>query len=136
MIDYESDIMIAIQSGLEAAGMEYVKLFDQLMLSPAEFPCVSVENIDNYVYDRTIDSGSNENHVRVAYEVNAWSNSTEDKRAEAKSIFAVVSDVLTHKGFMRLSANPINFNSATAYRLTGRFRAVISKEGQIYSNRR
>lgn len=131
MIDYESDIMIAIQSGLEAAGMEYVKLFDQLMLSPAEFPCVSVENIDNYVYDRTIDSGSNENHVRVAYEVNAWSNSTEDKRAEAKSIFAVVSDVLVGLGFNRSSMNPIYMNETTAYRLVGRFTAVISKDGTI-----
>ena len=136
MIDYENEILTAIQDGLESAGLSKVDMFDELILAPSKFPCVCVEEIDNYTETSTVDSGSNENHAIVAYEINVYSNSTRDKRRECKDIFAVVSDVLTHKGFMRLSANPINFNSATAYRLTGRFRAVISKEGQIYSNRR
>ena len=130
MIDYENNIFDAIRAGLSAASMD-VKLCNQLTLSPSVFPCVCVENIDNYTYRNTIDSGSNENHVRVVYEVNVYSNRTFDKRGECKSIFAVVSDALTRLGFTRNSMNPINLNESTAYRLVGRFSAVISKTGEI-----
>lgn len=136
MIDYEDEILTAIQDGLEAAGLQNVAMFDELILAPSVFPCVCVEEIDNYTDVSTVDSGSNENHAVTAYEVNVYSNSIQNKRRECKDIFAVVSDVLTGSGFMRLSSNPISFNNSTAYRIVGRFRAVISKEGQIYSNRR
>ena len=131
MIDYEQDIITAVREGLEAASMSEVVLFDQTILSPSEFPCVCIEEIDNYTYRKTIDSGSNENHARVTYEVNVYSNRTYDKRGECKSIFAVVSDVLTGLGFTRNSRNPAELNKSTAYRLVGRFMAVISKDGDI-----
>lgn len=130
MIDNEDDIFAAIRSGLSAVSLD-VEVFDQLILSPSVFPCVCVENIDNYTYYRTIDSGSNENHVRVAYEVNVYSNKSRDKRAECKRIFSVVSDVLTGLGFTRSSMQPIPLNESTAYRLVGRFLAVVDKSGQI-----
>ena len=131
MIDNENAIFTAIRAGLTAASLD-VELFDQTILSPSVFPCVCVENIDNYTYRKTIDSGSNENHVRVVYEVNVYSDRTYDKRGECKSIFAVVSDVLTGLGFTRNSMNPVNLNESTAYRLVGRFSAVISNTGEIY----
>lgn len=130
MIDNEDAIFTAIRAGLTAASMD-VELFDQTILSPSVFPCVCVENIDNYTYRKTIDSGSNENHVRVVYEVNVFSDRTTDKRGECKSIFTVVSDVLTGLGFTRNSMNPIYLNESTAYRLVGRFTAVVDRSGQI-----
>ena len=130
MIDFESNIIDAVRTGLTTASLD-VELFDQIILSPSVFPCVCVENIDNYTLRKTIDSGSNENHVRVVYEVNVYSNKTQDKRSECKSIFAVVSDVLTGMGFTRNSMQPVNVNEATAYRLVGRFSAVIDKTGEI-----
>lgn len=131
MIDYEQDIITAVRNGLDDASMSDVIVFNQTILSPSEFPCVCIEEIDNYTYRNTIDSGSNENHARVAYEVNVYSNKTYDKRGECKSIFAVVSDVLTGLGFTRNSMHPTDFNESTAYRLVGRFMAVISKNGEI-----
>lgn len=131
MIDYEEDIITAVREGLEVASMSEVVVFNQTILSPSEFPCVCIEEIDNYTYRKTIDSGSNENHVRVTYEVNVYSNKTYDKRGECKSIFAVVSDVLTGLGFTRNSMQPIIMNDSTAYRLAGRFMAVVSTTGII-----
>lgn len=131
MIDYEQDIITAVREGLEAASMSEVVLLDQTILSPSEFPCVCIEEIDNYTYRNTIDTGSNENHVRVAYEVNVYSNRTYDKRGECKSIFSVVSDVLTGLGFSRNSRHPAELNETTAYRLVGRFMAVIDQKGNI-----
>lgn len=131
MIDYEQDIITAVREGLAAASMSEVVLFDQTILTPSEFPCVCIEEIDNYTYRKTIDSGGNEHHVRVAYEVNVYSNRTYDKRGECKSIFAAVSDVLTGLGFSRNSRHPAELNKSTAYRLVGRFMAVIDEDGNI-----
>lgn len=131
MIDYEDDILAAVRQGLENAFPQGIPLYDQTILTPSEFPCVCVEEIDNYIYQRSIDSGSKENHAVLAYEVNVFSNRTYDKRGQCKSIFAAVSDVLTGLGFTRLSMNPVNINDSTAYRLVGRFTAVISKNGKI-----
>ena len=132
MIDYESEILSLVQDGLDAAGLSEVELFDRLILAPEVFPSVCVENIDNYTYRRTIDSGSNENHVIAAYEVNVYSNKTRGNREQCKEIFAAVSDVFTGMGFTRDSMNPIQMKEASVYRLVGRFTGVISKTGETY----
>lgn len=136
MIDFENEILTAIKDGMAEAEFEDVALFDEMLLAPSVFPCVCIEEIDNYTYVKTIDSASDENHAFVAYEVNVYSNRTYDKKWECKDIFAVVSNVLTGLGFTRLSMTPIYLNDTTVYRLVGRFRAVISKTGEICNNRR
>ena len=131
MIDFEDDIIGAVAEAVRAQFPGIV-VFDETNLSPAVFPCVCIEEIDNYTYKRTIDSGSNENHARLAYEVNVFSNRSQDKRGECRSIFAAVSDAFTGLGFTRNSMNPKNINESTACRLVGRFTAVAAANGDIY----
>lgn len=131
MIDFDNDITGAVETALEAA-YPIAFLYDEPLPVDASFPCVVMEEIDNYIDQRTIDSGSNENHVVAAYEISVYSNRTRNKKQECKDIFAVVSDTLTGLGFTRLSANPTSMIDATVYRLIGRFTAVVSKEGEIY----
>ena len=132
MIDNESMIFDLIQDGLDAAGLGDVELLDRTVLAPSVFPCVCVENIDNYTYRRTIDSGSNENHAVSVYEVNVYSNKQRGKREQCKKLFAAVSDVLTGLGFTRNSMNPKKMDDATVYRLVGRFTGIVSELGEIY----
>ncbi|MBQ3265205.1 MAG: hypothetical protein IJH07_05455 [Ruminococcus sp.] len=130
MVDFEDEIIGAVASALRAQ-FPGITVFDETNLSPETFPCVCIEEIDNYTYKRTIDTGSNENHARLAYEVNVFSNRTRDKHGECRRIFAAVSDAFTGLGFTRNSMNPMNINQSTARRLVGRFTAVISKTGRI-----
>lgn len=131
MIDYDDDIINAVETAL---AVEYpdMPLYDEALPADAEFPCVCIEEIDNYTYQRTIDSASNENHAAVAYEINVYSNRSQGKRSECRSIFAFVSDIFTGLGFTRLSKNPVPFADATKYRLVGRFAAVVAANGDIY----
>ena len=131
MIDYDDDIMTAVETALED-DYPNVPVYDEPLPVDADFPCVVMEEIDNYVYQRTIDSATNENHAVSSYEVSVYSNRTRGKKQECKRIFAVISDTLTGLGFTRLSANPIQMIDATVYRLIGRFTAVVSKNGEIY----
>lgn len=132
MIDIEQDIYSLISTALRnefpkiAVAGEYVK-------APSQFPFVSIEEADNQVYERTRDSGSNENHVIVLYEVNVFSNLTKGKKSQCKEIINLVDKQFISMGFSRILKKPIpNEEDATIYRMVARYKAVISQDKHIY----
>ena len=105
---------------------EYVK-------SPAEFPCISIVEIDNTTYEKTQTSGSLENHVDVTYEVNIYSNKISGKKSECKAIATLIDNEFATLGFSRTMLQPIpNVDDATIYRMLGRYRGVVSKDKIVY----
>ena len=100
--------------------------------SPSEFPFVSVVEIDNYAYANTIDSGSNENHVVVVYDIDCYSNKTSKKKAECKYLIALVDSEMLEIGFTRTMLNVIKDEDATVYRIKARYTAVVSKDKKFY----
>lgn len=105
---------------------EYVK-------SPPSFPAVSLVEMDNSTRVETIDSGSNENHANVMYEVNVYSNKTAGKKTECKAIMALIDEEMLAMGFSRSTLTPVpNENDSTIYRMVGRYRAVVSSNNTIY----
>ena len=132
MIEIESEVFdsiaTAVRSGYPDACVvgEYVK-------SPSQFPCVSIVEIDNTAYDRTQSSGSLENHADVTYEVNIYSNKTSGKKSECKAIASLIDNEFATLGFSRTMLQPIpNVDDATIYRMTGRYRGVVSKDLKIF----
>ena len=105
---------------------EYVK-------SPPFFPAVSLVEMDNSTHIETIDSGSNENHANVMYEVNVYSNKTTGKKSECKAIIALIDEEMLAMGFSRSTLTPVpNENDSTIYRMVGRYRAAVSSNNTIY----
>ena len=46
---------------------------------------------------------------------------------------AKIDDEFSKVGFVRTFLNPVqNMNDATVYRMTGRYRAVVGKDEQVY----
>ena len=132
MIDIENEVFSAIAATVRTKYSdacvvgEYVK-------SPSKFPCVSVVEIDNSAYDNTQTSGSLENHASVTYEVNIYSNKTSGKKSECKAIAALIDNEFATLGLSRTMLQPIpNVDDATIYRITGRYKAVVSKDKQIF----
>lgn len=104
---------------------EYVK-------SPSSFPAVSLVEMDNATRADTIDSGSNENHANVMYEVNVYSNKTTGKKSECKAIIALIDQEMLALGFARVTLTPVpNMNDSTIYRMVGRYRATVSSKHEI-----
>lgn len=132
MIDIENTVfnMVAtrvreIFPDIFIAG-EYVK-------SPPSFPAVSLVEMENSTRVETIDSGSNENHANVMYEVNVYSNKTAGKKTECKSIIALIDEELLRMGFSRSTLTPVpNEDDSTIYRMVGRYRAAVSSDHKIY----
>lgn len=105
---------------------EYVK-------SPPSFPAASLVEMDNTVYENSQTSSENENHATLMYEVNVYSNKTKGKKTECKEIISLIDAEMTSLGFSRIMLQPIpNMDDATIYRMTARYRAVVSKDKKIF----
>lgn len=105
---------------------EYVK-------SPPSFPAVSLVEMENVTRVETIDSGSNENHANVMYEVNVYSNKTSGKKTECREILGLIDEEMLALGFSRSTLTPVpNEDDSTIYRMVGRYRAAVSSDHKIY----
>ena len=132
MIDIENELFTIISTDLRAT---YTDIFitGEYVKSPPSFPCVSIIEEDNQTYRNTRDSSNIENHVQVVYEVNVYSNKTTGKKSECKAIISQIDKQMGRLGFTRTLLTPIpNELDATIYRMTARYRAIVSKENMIY----
>ena len=132
MIDIESELFTNRASKLRDRFGAKFTVYGETVLAPSEFPCACIEESDNYAYSQSQDSGSNENHAELVYDVNVYSNKRNGKKAECKEILAVIDEYFTGIGFSRTTKNPISLDDATKYRLFARYSAVASKDGTIY----
>lgn len=131
MIDCENEIYTALAAELREKFPD-ITVYGRTEQTPSSFPCVCIEETDNFAHTRTRDSGSSCCHAEVMYEVNVYSNKASGQKAECREIFAAVNDMLEALGFTRLSRTPVALDDATKYRVCGRFTALISKNKTIY----
>ncbi|MFV0552927.1 MAG: hypothetical protein ACK5L6_13555 [Anaerorhabdus sp.] len=132
MIDIESLVYSHIASKLRS---KYNPIFitGEYVKTPPSFPCVSLVEMDNSVNTSTSDSENIENHARVMYELNIYSNKTTGKKTECKSIANEVDNMLATLGFTRIMLQPIpNFEDSSIYRITGCYTATVSKNNEIF----
>ena len=132
MIDIENEVFTAIARAVRTKYSD-AYVVGEYVKSPSKFPCVSVVEIDNSAYDNTQTSGNFENHASVTYEVNIYSNKTSGKKSECKAIAALIDNEFATLGLSRTMLQPIpNVDDATIYRITGRYKGVVSKDKQIF----
>jgi len=132
VIDIENEVFNRIATRLREK-FNPISVYGEYIKSPAVFPAVIIEERGNSVYERTQDSGSVENHVRLMYEVNVYSNKQSGKKSECKSIFKVIDEEFASMGFTRTLKEPIaNLEDATIYRMVGRYTAVVAVGGIIF----
>ena len=132
MINIESDVFNIVSI---AARKVYPDLYitGEYVKSPPTFPAVSIVEVDNSAYTRTQTDSNVENHAELLYEVNVYSNKKSGKKSECKEIAALIDNELAALGFSRTMLQPIpNMDDATIYRMTGRYRAVASKDNTIF----
>ena len=131
MIDIESQVFTKISDAVKA---EFPKVYMKSVhvLTTSEFPCVIVEEADNYVRQNTISSGETENYANVMYEINIYSNRPNTAKSEAKAIAAIVDETMQNMGFIRQTTNPVNTRDVTQFRLFMRYIATVDKNEQIF----
>ena len=132
MIDIENEVFDRVAKRVRE---QFPNIFmtGEYVMSPPSFPVASLVEMDNSALESTMDSGSNENHANVMYEVNVYSNKTSGKKTECKSILALIDTEMTAMGFVRSTLTPVpNEYDSTIYRMVGRYRAAVSTDYKIY----
>ena len=132
MIDIENQVFDRVATRVREQFPD-IFITGEYVNSPSSFPAVSLVEMDNSVCETTIDSGFNENHANVMYEVNVYSNKTTGKKSECKAIIALIDTEMTAMGFVRSTLTPVqNEYDATIYRMVGRYRAAVSTNHKIF----
>lgn len=132
MIDIENEVFGRVATRVREQ-FPNIFMVGEYVKSPSSFPAVFLMEMDNSIRDDTADSGSNENHVNVMYEVNVYSNKTTGKKSECKKIVALIDDEMTAMGFVRSTLTPVpNEYDSTIYRMVGRYRAAVSSDHKIF----
>ena len=133
MIDVESEVFTVISTALRAE-FNGIYVTGEYIAAPPEFPAVSIVEMDNNLYTKTMDLAGTENHISVMYEINIYSNLSSGKKSQCKSIMAFIDKEMQKFSFVRTGSGPIELpnSDATKYRMNARYRAVISKNKAIH----
>ena len=106
MIDIENEVFDRVAKRVREQ-FPNIFMVGEYVSSPSSFPAVSLIEQDNSIRESTIDSGSNENHVNVMYELNVYSNKTVGKKSECKAIATLIDSEMTAMGFVRSTLTPV-----------------------------
>ena len=99
--------------------------------SPSVYPVVSLEEIDNSVYEPTSDSCDVENHAQIDFEVNIYTNGN-TKKSEGDKIAEQVDTLFKSYGFVRRTKNAFQSDDEAIYRIILRYNGVVSKNHVVY----
>lgn len=133
MIDYFSSIYTAISKGLKD---KFPKIYITGEIDDSnvkKFPCVQIEENSNLPVH--LDSANHSKYAAVSIRVRVYSNKTNGKIAEARSIVNAVDEILEPLHFFRKSFAPLNglYNNSV-YRIDCSYGATVREDGMIYRN--
>ncbi len=132
MIDIENEVINTLIDDLREAYTD-IWVYGEEPKTLANFPTVTVEQLDNSVYQRTQDSGSIENHARVMFQVSVYTNAAVGRKSQAKGIFETVNETMSGFGLTRTMLLPVqNLDNRDVFRLVGRYTGVVSTSGEIF----
>ena len=131
MIDHENELFNIIATALRAT-YDGIYVANEYVSQPPRFPAVMIDEMDNSVDERAIDTGAIENAANVMYQVDVYSNLIQGKKAQAKAIIASIDEQMSRMRFVRTFKNPVqNMNDSTIYRITARYRRKITDEEEL-----
>lgn len=98
---------------------------------PSSYPFVSIELIENSVYERGSDSKDIENFANMSYEINVYAKG-DTKMSKAYGLLGVADNFMKSIGFTRIIAQPMQDQNETLYRIVARYEAVVGKDLKVY----
>ena len=96
----------------------------------AVFPTLIVRETGNLDYQKTATEACSENHARVTYELEVWSDKQSTGRSECKRILNAADDIMKGMNFRRIyKSRPFNIDR-TRWRQYSRYDAIVEKGQQ------
>lgn len=132
MIDFVNEIFSTLAAAIRAKHTG-VTVTGEYVRTPAQFPCVALDETQNVMVDRLEDSSNEERFAGVTYRLQVFSNKAAGKKAEAREIFGTADAEMRRMGFRRVTytTTPEIYDS-TIYSITATYEAAISASGYVY----
>lgn len=133
IIDVESVVFSTVATVVRAQYSD-VFMTGEAVAAPPKFPCVTLVEMNNSTYARTLDSSASENHAQLMYQIEIFSNLSVGKKSQCKAIVALIDTEMQKLGFVRIGNSPMDVPNSdrTIYRMVARYRGVISKDLTVY----
>ena len=130
MINNASEIFDRITTALKSSDSA-VKTSSVYVNAPSSYPFVSIELIEDSVYELGVDSGDIENFANMTYELNVYTKG-DTRMSKAYKLLGVADDLLKSIGFTRIIIQPMQDQNETLYRIIARYEAVVGKDLKVY----
>ena len=128
MIDIENMVFDKVYNDLTSAlSTMTLDITDGYDEEKAEYPTVVVRETGNIAYRRSETDADAENHARVTFEIEVYSNKRDTGRSECKTILNAVDTIMQSMKFRRIHKNrPINIDR-TIWRQYARYEVIVGK---------
>ncbi len=130
MIDIENIVFSTVATALRS---EFSGIFvsGETVAAPPVFPAATLVEMDDSVYEKTMDSTRTENHALKLYQADTYSNKASGRKSECKKIMAEIDAQMTAMGFVRVGNSP-GVDQSNYYRQIARYRGVVSRDNLVY----
>lgn len=122
MIDKEIEIFNAVATALRKKIKGIYVIGAELATTPPKFPAVSFVQTNNVIKTNYSTFDNLENVTQEDYKAEVCSNLMEGKEAQTKEITAIISDVMSGLGYIRVFCEPVVNVDPTVSRKVSRFR--------------
>ena len=133
MIDCENEVYTRVAKMLREK-FPGINVVGEYINSPPAFPHVSIIQSDSSTIAGKQDTSGKEVLSLVMFEINVYSNKTEGKKTECKSIANAIDEKMFSMNFRRLAFTPVpNMEDATIYRIIARY--LVATDGKNFYRR-
>lgn len=129
MIDIEELLVDEVTRVLENYP-NIIVLSSELTALP-QLPCVCVNEIDNRLCSKGLDTSETEQFAEVTYQIDVYSKYGDCKKKEAKEIYKKIDELMYRLGFYRRSKNAIEFTENRVCRICSRYSGTVSTDNKI-----
>ena len=126
MIDIENKIFNGVATEVQVY-FSNAAIYSDAVDVPASFPCVTIQEVSNIVHAKSSDSSALENHAKIKYEFNIYTNLDSGKKSQAKDIQSIIDSVMEGYNFTRTFCSPMPNQDRTIYRIVSRYDGIVSK---------
>lgn len=126
MIDIESKVFDTVYNAVHAA-FPNARIDAGYVERSSTFPAVSVVETNNVPMRSTFTEDNSENHSRMYYEVNIYSDRQDTAKSEARAIAKVVDEAMKGMNAYRTMMHQLPNQDRTIFRLYTRYEMIVGE---------
>ncbi len=126
MIDIENKVITEVTNAVHAQypGITVASDYEEYF---ATFPAVAIYQVNNELYQKSLDGTLTEHHAKVTFEVNVYANDQFNRKGTCMDILQIVDACMLGMRFVRTYTRRVPNIDRSVYRMYARYKAVVEE---------